>query len=373
MNDITHHHEFARAHVLIVDDERTNRLILRSICEKLGIGILDEAESGQAALDIVTRFQPDMMLLDIRMPEMDGFEVIRRIRQNPTHQNMSILVATSMQDSADRLRCFNYGASDVVSRPFDPHELTARIRAHLRSTVAARVLFDYRNRIQAHVEITQGFLSSILPAPEQLSQLEQHYSISLSHHYQQHDEIGGDLWYIRQLDETRLALIIVDASAHGLAGAINALRVDCLLQEYFAEVCEPARFLSHLDQAMAKIAFGQLFAGAFVMTYDRHSGQIDYAGSGMPKPLLCHDGQVIELDCGGLPLGSGMIQSKSKTITLASNDTLLLFSDGWPDGLAAPPAHYLDKLDLAKPNLAAGLAARSTPHDDLTLITLRRL
>lgn len=372
MNSLVIPQEFARAHVLIVDDERANRLILRSICEKLGVGLIDEAEDGAAALELITRFHPDLMLLDIRMAGMDGFEVMRHVRQNPALQNLTILVATSLQDSTDRLRCFDYGASDVVSRPFDPQELTARIRAHLRSTIAARVLFDYRNRIQAHVEITQAFLGSILPSQELLNQLEQKFSIKLSHHYQPHDEIGGDLWHIRQLDDKRLALILIDASAHGLAGAINALRVDCLLQEYIAEVTNPAQLISHLDQAMAKIAFGQLFAGAFVMTYDRVTGQIDYAGSGIPGPLLCRDRQIIELSCGGLPLGSGMVQATTTIINLQQNDTLLLFSDGWTDGLVAPPQDYLSQLDLSQSNLAVPLANRSQPHDDLTLITLRR-
>lgn len=365
-------HELARAHVLIVDDDRGNRLVLRSICEKLGIGIIDEAEDGAVALELITRFRPDLVLLDIRMPNMDGFELMRHLRTHPEWQNMAILVQTGLQDTADRLRCFDLGASDVVSRPFDLNELTARIRAHLRSVIAARVLFDFRNRIQAHLEITRAFLDAVLPTDDQIQNLEQAFGLQLSHFYQPHDEIGGDLWTLRRLNEHQLALVVIDASAHGLAGAINALRVDCLVQEYFSELSDPGRFLQHLDRAMAKISFGQLFAGAFALVFDQRTGQIHYAGSGIPAPLIGRGGDFVELAVTGLPAGSGMLQTTTTTLTLAPQDTLVLFTDGWSELSTEPPAQMLRGKNLIGRDAAQKLIPTAPAHDDITLITMRR-
>lgn len=364
--------EFSRAHVVIIDDDPTNRVLLRNVCEKLGIGIVDEASDGLEALELITRFQPDMILLDIRMPHMDGLELMRRLRSNPSFDRLSILVQTSLQGEDDRVRCFNLGATDVISRPFHLGELKARIRAHLRSAISARVLFDFRNRIQAHIEITHSFLDAILPTQEKAEKILEPFGLDCSSVYWPHDEIGGDLWTVRALDEATLAFILVDASAHGLAGAINALRVDCLVQEYFDDIRDPGDFIRKLDAAMAKISFGQLFAGAFAMTYNKDSGEILFAGSGIPAPLLVRGEKIEELKTRGLPLGSGVVSIETEKTVLQKDNTLVLFSDGWSESLPEEPAVILAKTNAQQANLAERLANDVSLIDDLTLVTLHR-
>ncbi|MGE4352343.1 MAG: response regulator [Bdellovibrionales bacterium] len=364
--------EFSRAHIVIVDDDPTNRVLLRNVCEKIGIGIIDEAEDGVVALELITRFQPDLILLDIRMPRMDGFELMRHLRTNPNFDRLSILVQTGLQSEDDRVHCFNLGATDVVSRPFHLSELRARITAHLRSAISSRVLFDFRNRIQAHIEITHSFLDAILPTPEATEELAKTYGINLSSLYRPHDEIGGDLWTLRALDNDHLSLVLVDASAHGLAGAINALRVDCLVQEYHAELHDPGVFLNKLDEAMAKISFGQLFAGAIALTLNKTTGELRYAGSGIPFPLMVSGGEITELRTRGLPLGSGVVSLTTATTTLQAGDTLVLYSDGWSESITQEPAEVLKNANMKKHNLAESLVPEGTIIDDLTLITIQR-
>jgi DNA-binding response OmpR family regulator len=364
--------EFARAHVVIIDDDPTNRILLRNVCEKIGIGIIDEAEDGVVALELITRFQPDLILLDIRMPRMDGLELMKQLRGNPTFDSLSILVQTGLQGEDDRVRCFTLGATDVISRPFHLSELKARITAHLRSAISARILFDFRNRIQAHIEITHSFLDAILPDEEKAQDLSKNYGLDCSSVYKPHDEIGGDLWTLRAIDDKLLGVILVDASAHGLAGAINALRVDCLVQEYYDEIRDPAVFINKLDAAMAKISFGQLFAGAVALTFNKETGEIRYAGSGIPHPFITSDSGPIELQTRGLPLGSGVISLTTQTTTLAPGNSLILFSDGWLETLTSEPIDVISKTKTDRPNLAEALAPEGSLVDDLTLITFRR-
>jgi len=364
--------EFSRAHIVIVDDDPTNRVLLRNVCEKIGIGIIDEAEDGIVALELITRFQPDLILLDIRMPRMDGLELMRQLRGNPVFDRLSILVQTGLQSEDDRVRCFNLGATDVVSRPFHLSELKARITAHLRSAISSRVLFDFRNRIQAHIEITHSFLDAILPSQQTTEELTHKYGIKLSSVYRPHDEIGGDLWSLRAIDDDVLAIVLIDASAHGLAGAINALRVDCLVQEYHGELGNPGKFLNMLDEAMAKISFGQLFAGAIAMTFNRKTGEVQYAGSGIPFPLLMKNGVVNELKTRGLPLGSGVVSLDTSFMTLDVGDTLVLYSDGWSESINEEPAAVLARTKANIVDLAESLAPEDSLIDDLTLITLQR-
>lgn len=364
--------EFSRAHIVIVDDDPTNRVVLRNVCEKIGVGIIDEAEDGLMALELITRYQPDLILLDIRMPRMDGFELMRHLRSNPSFDRLSILVQTGLQSADDRVHCFTLGATDVVSRPFHLSELRARITAHLRSAISSRVLFDFRNRIQAHIEITHSFLDAILPTPETTNKLTKEYGLKLTSVYRPHDEIGGDLWSLRAVDEDTLSIVLIDASAHGLAGAINALRVDCLVQEYHSELSDPGVFLNKLDEAMAKISFGQLFAGAIAITFNKKTGVVNYAGSGIPFPLLVKNGMVRELKTRGLPLGSGVVSLTTATTTLEPDETLVLYSDGWSESMTQEPGQVLANADTDKPNLAETLIPDETIIDDLTLITLQR-
>jgi CheY-like chemotaxis protein len=364
--------EFSRAHIVIVDDDPTNRVLLRGVCEKIGIGIIDEAEDGVLALELITRFQPDLILLDIRMPRMDGFELMRHLRSNPAYDRLSILVQTGLQSEDDRVHCFSLGATDVISRPFHLSELRARITAHLRSAISSRVLFDFRTRIQAHIEITHSFLDAILPTAEATEKLSESYGLHLSSLYRPHDEIGGDLWSLRAINDDNLCVVLIDASAHGLAGAINALRVDCLVQEYHSEMSDPGTFLNKLDEAMAKISFGQLFAGAVAMTYNKTTGELRYAGSGIPYPLLASGGTITELKTRGLPLGSGVVSLTTLTTTLKEGDTLVLYSDGWSESMSVEPADVLAKANLKNPELAKSLEPEGTIIDDLTLITLQR-
>jgi len=364
--------EFSRAHVVIVDDDPTNRILLRNVCEKIGVGIVDEAEDGVVALDLITRFRPDLILLDIRMPRMDGFELMRRVRANPDFSRLSILVQTGLQGEDDRVLCFNLGATDVVSRPLHIAEIRARITAHLRSAISSRILFDFRNRIQAHIEITRSFLDAILPSPERADALTAAYGLSHSSVYKPHDEIGGDLWSLRPLNDDVLGIVVIDASAHGLAGAINALRVDCLIQEYQSDLDDPGLFINKLDAAMAKISFGQLFAGAVAIAFNKKTGEVRYAGSGIPHPLLSLSGHIRELETRGLPLGSGVVALKTESVVMEQGDTLLLYSDGWADSITGDPATLFAGADLSAPDLAQKLVPQGAFIDDLTIVAFRR-
>lgn len=365
--------EFKRAHIIIVDDDPANRVLLRGVCDKLGIGLIDEAEDGVEALDLIARFRPDLILLDIRMPRMDGLELMRQLRANPIYDYLSILVQTSLQGVDDRVSCFNLGATDVISRPFHLPELKARICAHLRSAISSRVLFDFRNRIQAHIEITHNFLSTILPTSEQIGDISQKYGLICSSVYRPHDEIGGDLWTLRAIDDEHVGIILIDASAHGLAGAINALRVDCLVQVHQDLLVDPALFLNQLDAALSKISFGQLFAGAVVAVLNHKTGRLVFAGSGNPSPLLYHDGITTPLKTGGMFLGSGLINLTNQETVLQPNDTLIFFSDGWSDGTDLENRDIVGAINTPGVPLASALVPEEFQvTDDLTLLTIQR-
>lgn len=114
--------------ILIADDDRQLRRTVRAYLEDAGYGVL-EAGSGRDALFSVRQEQPDLVLLDVMMPEMDGFEAARLIRKESA---VPIIMLTARDDEADQTTGLEIGADDYVTKPFSPRVLVARVRAALR-------------------------------------------------------------------------------------------------------------------------------------------------------------------------------------------------------------------------------------------------
>jgi diguanylate cyclase (GGDEF)-like protein len=129
--------EGAGHRVLVVDDDRNLRKIIATNLELAGFAV-ETAADGREALENVERFLPDVVLLDLMMPHMDGYEVARHLRghQNPAIANVPIIILTAKSETEDKLRGFEAGADDYITKPFGPQELLARVRAKIRRVEA---------------------------------------------------------------------------------------------------------------------------------------------------------------------------------------------------------------------------------------------
>jgi DNA-binding response OmpR family regulator len=132
--------------VLIVDDDPTAREALVAILEGEGYE-LQQAKDGVQALRLLKRLQPDLILLDVMMPAMDGFEVCRRIRATPPLAEVPIILLTALDDADSRLRGIESGADDFLSKPPDRRELVARVRTITRLN-RYRTLMEQRENIR---------------------------------------------------------------------------------------------------------------------------------------------------------------------------------------------------------------------------------
>jgi two-component system, OmpR family, response regulator MprA len=117
--------------LLVVDDEMAITNVIRLGMEHAGFAVNCAAE-GYHALDMAQRLKPDLVILDVMLPDLDGFEVCRRLRENQATSNVPILMLTAKDDVKDRVQGLDLGADDYVTKPFDLAELVARVRALLR-------------------------------------------------------------------------------------------------------------------------------------------------------------------------------------------------------------------------------------------------
>jgi len=119
------------AKILVVDDDKKIVLLVKSLLEKEGYETI-EAYSGKMALDILQDSEPDLILLDVMMPEMDGMETCRRIKGKDNTRSIPVIVLTAKKDVSDKIAGLEAGANDYIVKPFNPDELLARIKAQLR-------------------------------------------------------------------------------------------------------------------------------------------------------------------------------------------------------------------------------------------------
>jgi adenylate cyclase len=157
--------------VLVVDDDSLNRMLLTTNLKQQGYQVLS-AGDGKQALDLL-RAQPfDVVLLDLLMPEMDGYQVLERMKQDPILRHLPVIVISALDEMESVIRCIEMGATDYLPKPFDPVLLRARLDASLANKHLHDMEQAHLKAIQAERERADRLLLNILPAPsaEQLKQ-----------------------------------------------------------------------------------------------------------------------------------------------------------------------------------------------------------
>jgi putative two-component system response regulator len=149
-------------HVLVVDDLEANRTLMASVLSREGYTVTFAAD-GRDALDVVSRHQPDLVLMDVVMPGLDGIAVCRAIKCDPRTRFVPVVLVTALQESEHKIRGIDAGADDFLSKPFNPHELRARVRSLLRIKrytddldTAESVIVSLALTIEARDECTEG-------------------------------------------------------------------------------------------------------------------------------------------------------------------------------------------------------------------------
>ena len=146
--------------ILAVDDIATNIMLLKAVLSRAKYKIVT-ASGGYEALEKVETTNPDLILLDIMMPDMDGYEVLRRLKANPAHEDIPVIFLTALHNPEDIVKGFKYGASDYVSKPFNHEELITRVTHHIYLAAAQRTIVQQRDELQATVEARDKMYSVI--------------------------------------------------------------------------------------------------------------------------------------------------------------------------------------------------------------------
>ncbi len=378
--------------ILVVDDEIVIRELIKAHLEAAGYVNIEMAEDGISGLDRILTDRPDLVILDIEMPGLNGIEVLTKVRANPDFEDMPIIVGTGHDQTAFRNEVLRAGATNIISKPIDFELLLHRVKTHLEYRFLLKSLKAYQLRIQQELEAARSMQMQLLPRGREIVELEQHYGVKLDWHYKPSSELSGDCWGIQAIDDHKFAVFVVDFTGHGVGSAVNTFRLHTVMKDIATDSESPARYLEALNVQLTDLIPRGQFATMNYAIIDVKGNRLTYASAGHTSPII-GDARTRELTVGdpsGLPLGI----SKSATYTdheLALNpgDFLFQYSDALIEtpGDTSPPLEEEGLVDLVD---KAFTKAESTgalkwlletfyglsdipPSDDVTAVWLQRL
>lgn len=327
----------AGASVLVVDDGAVNRRILRGILEKAG-AVVSEAAGGEEALRLFRSSPPDLVLLDVVMPGMDGLEVCGALKSDPATSDVPVIVVSALGESSDRVRGLSAGAEDYVTKPYDVGEVLARVATHLRIRRLTRSLrnlnhelTDRQERIEEDLRAAAEIQRTLLPrvgasAPR----------LAFEWLFEPCTTIGGDVFNVIPLGGGRTAVYVIDVSGHGVPAALVTVSVSQSLSPMGGVVLDslgkpapPAEVLARLDAEYPFERFARFFTISY-LTFDAVTGVLRYASAGHPPPLLLRPGERPRpLEEGGTIVGLGAgVAFDEGSVHLEPGDRLALCTDG---------------------------------------------
>ncbi|HEY0837433.1 MAG TPA: fused response regulator/phosphatase [Azospirillum sp.] len=373
-------------HILVVDDTDFNRTLIGALLNEAGFHNIAYAKDGFDALAQIEAAAPDLVILDIMMPGMDGFEVCRRLRADHAYADLPVLVQTALSSSDDRNRAFDAGTTDLISKPLDRTELLARVRIHLENRILIRDLRQYRARVEGELAIARSMYEHLLPTPATCDALRGASGVELRSHTVLSTDMGGDIWGLVRLDGGRFGVYLLDMAGRGVSAALNAFRMHTLIHELAVLGDDPAAFLTELNDRAARLLEVGEHPTLLYGVVDGAAGTFTYAAAAATSPvLLLPDGGVRFGDAAGLPVGIvAGTRYEARELPLPDGAALMLHSNAVLDALEAGAAAGLDTV-IARALAEAGGETRfetvtralagalgDTPHDDHALVWLER-
>jgi sigma-B regulation protein RsbU (phosphoserine phosphatase) len=351
--------ELADSRILIVDDVKTNVDILVQALRndyKLSVAL-----DGAAALTNAEKTPPDLVLLDIMMPGLDGYEVCRRLRAQEPTREVPVMFLSSLEDVNNKAQGFEVGGNDYLTKPFEVLEVKARVRSLLKAKLYADAV---REAIARDLRIAREIQMGILPTdPAAITTgtgLDVHAVIEPAR------QVGGDLYEVLRVSDDRIVLALGDVSGKGIPAALFMAVVVTVLRTLARQIEDPAEILSRLnDELVAQNPRG-MFVTLQCLVFDLAQRRLTCAGAGHHQLAVLSDGQPPRLACPSSGRPAGLMPAnpiERETLPLEPGDTFVLFSDGVSEAMNPADEFYgEERLLAALSTMSDASAAKTVTH-----------
>jgi len=366
------------ARILVVDDEpgmvRAVERVLSGLHEVVG------SHSSTEALAIARQFDPDLVILDVRMPEIDGFELMARMKA--AHPGVDIIVMTGSLDDLDQklIRAIRGRAFYFIQKPFDREVLQTLVERCIELRWRRLESRHHVDRLERELADARAFQQGLLPLPEMVID-----DLAVSCRYESCAELGGDLCDYVSLGSGRVALLMADVMGHGVSAAMLTGVVKSAFRASNPDGYEPRAMVHRLWNNMD--AFGsERFVTLIAAVVSLNERRVDYVNAGHPSGLLFSKGGGVSLLASSGPLVSPAFPGctwEQRSVSFEPGDLLFLYTDGVSDALAGQDdlgdealAQMIQRqanrdgalLDSVLAGVRERFGGRPQP-DDLTLLT----
>ena len=311
--------------ILCIDDSKLNRAFIVKILTPLNISV-DEAENGITGLEMIDRNSYDLILLDIIMPEMDGFGFLKEFSRDAREQFIPVILMTGLDDLNAKIKGLSTGADDYLLKPLNEQELIARVFSLLRLKNANSELYEKNMLIKKELEAAKKIQRYIVPSDFSFIDYP-----SVSGIYKPIEDIGGDFFDCYKIDENRSAFLIADVTGHGIPAALTMTMAKMLFSMSAPKFSEASELMKEINRQMKGTLLDTQYVTAFYLIFDRSTGKLTYSNAGHTRALFYRESknQVLALDSFGWFIGiSEECEYEEKSVIVSEGDRLFIYTDG---------------------------------------------
>ena len=321
--------------ILVVDDERLNINVLVDLL-KPDYKMMAAKNGEQALKAVKVANPPDLILLDIMMPEMDGYEVCRRLKAEEATRDIPVIFVTAMGETSDETKGLEVGAVDYLTKPISPPIVQARVKTHLalRRNMAALqkaygIIEAQKDRMEEELNVGRDIQMSMVPQKFPAFPDRKEFSIHAALHPAR--EVGGDFYDFFFIDENRLCLCVGDVSGKGVPAALFMAVTRTLVKARASDDMSTASILTRINDEISRDNKAYMFVTLFVGILDTVTGEIVYTNAGHNPTLIRKaDGSLERLDTLHGPVVGARegLAYKEDRIRVGQDDIILMYTDG---------------------------------------------
>jgi sigma-B regulation protein RsbU (phosphoserine phosphatase) len=381
--------------ILVVDDNDDNRYTLTLYLELEGYTDIAIAEDGEQAIAQLTSDVFDLVLLDVMMPKVDGYQVLTWLKGQQRLNDLPVIMISALNEMSSVVRCIELGAVDYLQKPFNQHLLRARLGASLDKKRLRDQVNAHLARLEEELQTARNLQMSMLPQvfPEATADC----PVDIHGMIEPAREVGGDLYDFFTTEDGSLCFFVGDVSGKGMPAALfmartkSLIRIATELMRNKDAAAAPAEIIGRVNRELCQNNNDMMFVTLFFGIMSPKTGEVLYCNAGHNAPYRVAGGALATVeDAKGIILGvRPQAVYQTGTLTLEPGETFYLFSDGVTE--AHDPAGALfseERLEAALQASAGGsgraviekvsealkdFVGTAQPSDDITMLCLRRV
>jgi phosphoserine phosphatase RsbU/P len=382
--------------ILVVDDNDDNRYTLTLYLDLEGYGNVETAQDGEEAIAQLKASDFDLVLLDVMMPKVDGYQVLAWLKEQARLRDLPVIMISALNEMNSVVRCIELGAVDYLLKPFNPVLLKARLgstleKKRLRDEIDAH-LARLEQELDAARRLQMAMVPQSFPAPSAA------FPLDLCASMEPAREVGGDLYDFFLTEDGMLCFLIGDVSGKGMPAALFMARAKSLIRittelmrSREGASAKPAEIIARVNRELCLDNNDMMFVTLFFAMIAPGSGELEFCNAGHNAPYRLN-GQGIEAIEGGKGIILGVKPDAvyaTGSLSLAPGDAIYLFTDGVTEAANTQDDLFSEERLEAVLRAAVGsstaeivnsvaravrdFVGTALPSDDITMLALRRL